>query len=217
MKKFLLASTILTTAIVGAQAADLPVKASPMMVPAGPVLYTWTGFYIGGHIGGAFRDSNTAFGFVDDRARFFGGGQVGADYQFSGSWLIGLEAQYSAIAQSNSAFFNERGLASVTGRLGYVWGPGVLYAKGGYAYADRRNTFPIVSNRRDGYTIGGGLEYMFAQNWSAKLEYQYFRFDDVSFVAVPPVAAGSFRDDLHTIKLGVNYHFNFSNPLSARY
>src|SRR5712672_2817598 len=38
-----------------AQAADMPVKAPPM---AAPVMYNWTGFYIGGHIGGAWRDRN---------------------------------------------------------------------------------------------------------------------------------------------------------------
>jgi len=30
---------------------------------------------------------------------------------------------------------NQRGLGFVTGRVGYTWGPGLVYVKGGYAYS----------------------------------------------------------------------------------
>ena len=73
----------------------------------------------------------------------------------------------------------------MTGRVGYTWGPALLYVKGGYAYSDNNETltlggaplvFALDGNHRDGYTVGAGLEYMFAQNWSAKVEYQYYDF-----------------------------------------
>ena len=207
-------------------------KAPPMMAPAQPVLYAWTGLYIGGHLGGAFRSNNSGFnnGFGNNDARFLGGGQVGADYQFSGNWVLGVEGNYSYLNNDNNSVLafpggsfnrNLRGLASATGRLGYTWGPGLLYFKGGYAHADTRNNgFGAFSfnNRRDGYTLGGGLEYMFAQNWSAKLEYQYYRFDNNAlFVGAPLVFAGSFRDEQHTIKLGVNYRFNLASPTTPVY
>src|SRR5262245_65778862 len=81
-----------------AQAADMPLKAPP---PPPPPMYNWTGFYIGGHIGGAWADRNghdrfdhvdgnncvasESFGLVcfDDNGfgrnngRFIGGGQIG--------------------------------------------------------------------------------------------------------------------------------------------
>lgn len=232
MKRRLLLSTALL-ALISAPgfAADLPARVytKAPMAPMGPPLYAWTGFYIGGHLGGAFRGNDNAFGGGDD-GRFLGGGQVGADYQFSGSWVAGIEAQYSYVDRGgNNAFVfpggtfsnNLRGLASATGRIGYTWGPGLLYAKGGYAYADTRNngTGAFAFNRsRDGFTVGGGLEYMFAQNFSAKLEYMYYEFDrNQLFIGAPLVGQGNFRNEEHTIKLGVNYRFDLASPFTARY
>ena len=237
MKKFFLATVALTALAAPALAADMAVKAPAYVAPAAPPLYLWTGFYIGGHIGGAFQNNNNngfnngGFG-NNDNGRFLGGGQVGADYQFS-SWVVGVEAQYSYVDRSNNNALlfpggnfnhNLRGLASVTGRVGYAWGAALLYAKGGYAYADTRNTGIgpfLFDDRHDGYTVGGGVEYMFAQNWSGKIEYQYFDFGRRQlFAGVPLVAMGSFREEEHTIKAGLNYRFNFGNfggPLLARY
>jgi outer membrane immunogenic protein len=76
-------------------------------------VYNWTGFYIGGHIGGAFQDNNNVFGGNND-GRFIGGGQVGADYQFSGSWLVGAEAQYSYVDRNNDNTFLFRAATLIT-------------------------------------------------------------------------------------------------------
>src|SRR5262245_31565405 len=99
MKKILLA--IVALAAIGAAApaagADLgrpyfnkaPAYAAP--------LYTWTGFYIGGHVGGAFNGSNNFNGLVlsDNSSRVLGGVQVGGDWQFAQNWVLGVEGQYS--------------------------------------------------------------------------------------------------------------------------
>ena len=80
---------------------------------------------------------------------------------------------------------NRRALASVTGRVGFTWGPALVYVKGGYAYSDNSESltfaglpinFAFDNTHSNGYTVGTGLEYMFAQNWSAKVEYQYYNF-----------------------------------------
>ena len=99
--------------------------------------------------------------------------------------------------------------------------------KGGYAYSDNNDTltlggvpvgFALDHNHRDGYTVGGGIEYMFAPNWSAKAEYQYYNFGDSRFVAPAAlVPFGSFHNDDHTIKAGINYRFNLGGPAVARY
>jgi outer membrane immunogenic protein len=122
---------------------------------------------------------------------------------------------------------NQRALGSVTGRVGYTWGPALLYVKGGYAYSDNNETlalagapvvFALDSGHRDGYTVGAGLEYMFAQNWSAKVEYQYYDFGSSRFVAPAAlVPFGSFRNDDHTVKAGLNYRFNLGGPVVAKY
>jgi outer membrane immunogenic protein len=232
MKKFLLATVALVAlgATVPALAADLAARPYTKAPPAyAQPVYNWTGFYIGGHVGGAFGGSDSLAG---DDGRFLGGVQGGFDYQFAPTWVLGIEAQYSWLgSDDNRRVFplgtvvtsNSDQLGSVTGRLGYTWGPALLYAKGGYAWRDRNNisvtvggvpaAFTTNGNDRDGYTVGGGLEYMFAPNWSAKVEYQYYNFGDTTFTAGPADIVGvRFRDDLHTVKAGLNYRFNFGGP-----
>ncbi len=237
MKKFLLGTVALVAlgATVPALAADL--GARPVYTKA-PVysapIYNWTGFYIGGHVGGAFAGDNSLSG---NDGRFLGGVQGGFDYQFAQSWVLGIEAQYSWLSSNNNGRLfpggvlvtsNNDQLGSVTGRLGYTWGPALLYAKGGYAWKDGNNLnvvtngaqvgFSTNGNHRDGYTVGGGLEYMFAPSWSAKIEYQYYNFGSTTFTAGPPVIVGtSFRDDEHTVKAGLNYRFNWGGPVVAKY
>jgi outer membrane immunogenic protein len=123
---------------------------------------------------------------------------------------------------------NNDQLGSVTGRLGYTWGPALLYAKGGYAWKDGSNigvtsggvpvAFTTDGNHRDGYTVGAGLEYMFAPSWSAKIEYQYYNFGSTTFTSGPLDIVGvRFRNDENTVKAGVNYRFNWGGPVAARY
>jgi outer membrane immunogenic protein len=222
MKKILLATVALVAlgATVPALAADLGARHTYTKAPpyvASPI-YNWTGFYIGGHVGGAFGGDNNVlapgFGTGND-GRFMGGVQAGYDYQFAPNWVMGLEANYSFLDTGSS--FSNRGLGSVTGRLGYTWGPAMLYAKGGYAWADSRFTNGFSGNGgRDGYTVGGGLEYMFTQNWSGKIEYQYYDFGTVNAIA-PGVVAFGFRNDEHTVKAGLNYRFNWGGPMVAKY
>jgi outer membrane immunogenic protein len=244
MKKFLLGTVALVAlgATVPALAADLAARPAYTKAPAYvQPIYNWTGFYIGGHIGGAFDGNNGFIGTTNNNSdgRFLGGLQAGADYQFAPNWVLGIEGQWSWLGSNNNgvAFTgagtgyvfnsNQRGLGSVTGRVGYTWGPALLYVKGGYAYSDYSDSltlnlvpqpFALSSNHHDGYTVGAGLEYMFAQNWSAKVEYQYYNFGNTSFVTPPVLAAfGSTRNDEHTVKAGINYRFNWGGPVVAKY
>ena len=243
MKKFLFASVVLAALGATAPALSADLGARPYYnKAAAPVyaapLYNWTGFYIGGHIGGAFASSSNFNSLVlsDYSARLLGGVQAGADWQFAPNWVIGVEGQYSWLGKNalNASFpggyvYNndQRGLGSITGRVGYTWGPGLVYVKGGYAYSDNRESlalagvpvaFTLDKNHRSGYTVGAGVEYMFAPNWSAKAEYMYYDFGSARFVT-PPVLVpyGSFHNDEHTLKIGVNYRFNFAGPIAARY
>src|SRR5438045_1752006 len=95
------AAVLALTAAVPAVAADLPprpyTKAPPYTAPA--LVYNWTGFYIGGQLGGAFGDGNSIQG---TGGRFLGGVEGGVDYQFAPSWVVGAEAQYSWLAGNNN-------------------------------------------------------------------------------------------------------------------
>ncbi len=238
MKKIFLGAAALVALTGQVVAADIPArtysKAPAYTAPA--VVYNWTGFYIGGHVGGAFAGDNSL---QSSDARFLGGVQAGFDYQFAPNWVLGAEAQYSWLnnGTNNGVTFPAgtvvtgnvvNQIGSVTGRLGYTWGPGLLYAKGGYAWRDGNNIgvtvagvqqgFTATGNSKDGYTVGAGLEYMFAPNWSAKAEYQYYNFGNTTITAGPPAAVGArFRDDEHTVKVGVNYRFGWGGPAASRY
>jgi outer membrane immunogenic protein len=236
MKKILLGSVaLIALGTASAFAADLPARTyskAPAYVPA--PIYAWTGFYIGGHVGGAFENNSyNGFGVTGNRSSFLGGGQIGADYQFAPNWVIGIEGTYSWVDLSRNATLGTlvindrtRGLGSVTGRLGYTWGPALLYVKGGAGFRDNGNTsatlagVPVAvtgNGNTTGYTVGAGLEYMFAPSWSAKLEYQYFNFgsNNVNVAAVP--ATVNVNRDINTVKLGVNYRFNWAGPVVAKY
>jgi outer membrane immunogenic protein len=236
MRHLVFGAVALVVTAGAASAADMQpryAKAPPPMMSAPVQVYNWTGFYIGGHVGGAFAGDSSLFG---SNGRFLGGVQGGADYQFSQNWVLGIEAQYSWLSGSGGAAGfpggfalsqRDRELGSVTGRLGYTWGPTMLYAKGGYAWRD--NTlglsgagapvaFTTSGNRSDGYTVGGGLEYMFAPNWSAKAEYQYYNFGSTTVTGGPASVVGArWRDDDHTVKVGLNYRFGWGGPAVSRY
>jgi len=229
-----IAALILVGASVPALAADL--GARPYAPAYAAPLYNWTGFYIGGHLGGAFSASNSFNGLVLSNydARLLGGMQAGADFQFAGNFVVGVEGQYSWLGSNKiGAIFpagfvysnNQRGLGSVTGRLGYSWGPALFYAKGGYAYSNNQETltfggtpvaFTLDGNHQNGYTVGGGVEYLFTPNLSAKAEYQYYNFGSSRFLTPALlVPFGTFSNDEHTLKAGLNYRFNFG-PLAGR-
>src|SRR3954462_10194546 len=101
MKKFLLGTVALVALAAPAFAADMPARTySKAPVYTAPALvYNWTGFYIGGHLGGAFAGDNSLQG---SDARFLGGVQAGFDYQFAPNWVMGVEAQYSWLNGGNN-------------------------------------------------------------------------------------------------------------------
>jgi outer membrane immunogenic protein len=236
MKKLLLGAAATIAFAAPALAADIPARTytKAPVYTAPQVVYNWTGFYIGGHLGGGFGSDNSL---EASDGRFLGGVQGGFDYQFAPNWVLGVEAQYSWLSNNNNALAfpagtlvtsNNNQLGSVAGRFGYTWGPALLYAKGGYAFRNNEAIgvsvggvsvpFATDANHRDGYTVGAGLEYLFAPNWSAKAEYQYYNFGNTTFTAGPASILGArLRDDEHTVKLGVNYRFGWGGPVATRY
>jgi outer membrane immunogenic protein len=204
MKKIIVAGiAIAACCSAPALAADLP--APLFKAPVAAPVYNWTGCYIGGNVGFGWQHngpSDPIFGGdvgSDTGTGAVGGGQVGCDYQFSGSkWVLGIQGMFdgSGVRGSHgvpfsyagdtteSMTFNNDWFATVTGRIGYAVVPQALvYFKGGAAWA--RNTYSDVdpggappfsgqgSATPSGWTIGGGTEYAFAPNWSVFVEYDY--------------------------------------------
>jgi outer membrane immunogenic protein len=113
---------------------------------------------------------------------------------------------------------------TVRGRLGLTVMPTLLiYGTGGFAYADvQRNGGNQNSATQTGWTAGGGAEWMFMPNWSAKVEYLY---TDVSggnsgWGNNLGVSLNSVNNHTrwNTVRAGVNYHFNWgAAPVVAKY
>jgi outer membrane immunogenic protein len=236
MKRILFGSTaLIVLGAASALAADLPARAyskAPASAPPSPI-YNWTGFYLGGHVGGAFDGGSI---FSNDDGRFLGGLQVGADYQFAPNWVVGIEGQYSwtdrttssAAVTSGGFTISDRNsnLGSVTGRFGYTWGPALLYAKGGVAFrendkvsvtdsASGSSLSSSVKSDDIGYTLGAGLEYLFLPNWSAKVEYQYYNFGKTEVTVPSATTVTSYDHDVHVVKAGINYRFNWGGGPST--
>ena len=129
--------------------------------------------------------------------------------------------------------------ASATARLGYASGPWLFYGKGGAAWVrDQLRNFAQLSSSafdfsgnttRSGWTIGGGLEYAFAPNWSASLEYSYYNFGTKSVTlsgitdspggTTPASESIPLDQNFSVVKLGLNYRFGGvgKGPVVTRY
>lgn len=221
MKKALLLATALATVAGSAFAADLPSTKAPMLPPPPPPPL-WTGFYVGLNAGYTFSSSTTASvvstfwgpvgpigGIRNDG--FMGGGQIGYNWQFGPSILVGGEADIQGIAgNSNSVTvlpFPATALSltsridylgTVRGRVGWLFTPTLLiYGTGGLAYGGVNSALGIAwaggafgssaySDTNVGWTAGGGVEWMFWPSWSAKVEYLYYDLGSISYVAAVP-------------------------------
>ena len=167
----------------GAQAADLPVKAPPI-----PAVYNWTGGYLGVHIGAGFGGARfsdplgpSIFGDHVRTPAFLGGGQIGYNWQAPGShWVVGVEGDVSGLDSVGTntclafsgLFFSANcrirpdATATLTGRVGFTAGPEgrtLFYAKGGLAWV--RDSIDITTNG----ILGGVIFPGFVQETSASL------------------------------------------------
>ena len=221
MKRLLLAGVALSVAsATAASAADM--QARPYTKAPPPALvspaYNWSGFYIGAMGGYAFGSGD------NEGSGGFGGGTIGYNWQFFGSpFVLGVEVDAAGASIKDSLtediggalFTSEQKISafgSVTGRAGFALDAALFYAKGGFAWAD--NKFSVSglgvtisdSQVHTGYTVGGGLEYLFTPSWSAKAEYMYTSLSGETYnLGGFPLDSGTL--DFHTIKVGVNYHF----------
>ena len=161
MKKFLLGTVALIAMGMAApaSAADLAArpytKAPPVAVP---MMYDWSGFYLGVNGGYGWNRrcidvtavSGVAFASAEgcnDAGGGIVGGQIGYRWQ-SAAWVFGLEAQgdwanlrnerISLFAPANTWKTNINGLGLFTGQVGYAWNTTLLYVKGGAAVANQR-------------------------------------------------------------------------------
>jgi outer membrane immunogenic protein len=169
-KLFSGAALLALTAVAPVFAADLAVKAPPNIPPP---LFSWTGCFVGAHVGGAVREDKltTALGKSgsSDTGGFVGGGQIGCDYQFAPGWVVGAEgrAAWTSLKRTNagSVIFPAIGvtvpsrltassdyLASATARLGYSFADRwLVFVRGGAAWTNEKIDSAFI--RLDGLAV----------------------------------------------------------------
>jgi outer membrane immunogenic protein len=154
--------------------------------------------------------------------------------------VFGLEAQgdWANLRNSNASLFfpgdtwtsKTTALGLFTGQIGYAWNATLLYVKGGAAVANQQwnltNTgtgigLAQADRTRWGGTVGAGLEYGFAPNWSVGIEYDFlWRVSDSSTFLTPGngnIASftANTRSDVNMITARINYRFG--GPVVAKY
>jgi outer membrane immunogenic protein len=241
-----------------AYSADMPIKAAPIYIPppitwTGP----YVGGNLGGgwfNPGGSADvpsipiakkkyTPDPLFGLSGGSgAGFIGGVQAGYNYQFLPRWLVGIEGDFDGATFSSdqstapltlpgssaSMSQNVDWLASIRGRVGYLWTPTILlYGTGGAAWADVNysgsatvQASPSVtaatsfSSVRSGWIAGAGAEYMWSPQWLLRAEYLFYSFNGTTAsaslspaVTSTPVVFAWDRLAISVIRIGASYRF----------
>jgi outer membrane immunogenic protein len=163
------------------------------------------------------------------------GGQLGCDHEFSGRWVLGFEGAVSASYMKDTVstalplgFTGEQAaltihtdmIPSFTARFGVAADRWLFYVKGGAAWvSDKYSLIGMFQGTgfdfeglalRAGWTAGGGIEWAVWDDWSVKLEYDYYDFghstvtmsDSVNVLSGPI----DVKQTVQTVKLGINFH-----------
>jgi len=183
-----------------------------------------------------------------DLTGFTGGGQIGYNARFAKTLLFGVEADFGSLNLNNSktttaeypccsgSFFtvnqsvNTGWMFTARPRVGVTFGKALIYGTGGLAVTnihynalftdtfDNALEFGGSSENKTGWTAGGGVEFKLASHWSAKGEYLYAGFGDVSNASTnlttttfgpSPENVFTHKADLHAnvVRVGLNYRF----------
>jgi outer membrane immunogenic protein len=238
MRNVLIGAAALIALAGPATAADMriAVKATPA-VPA----WIWTGCFAGGHAGGLWdkekwinRTPGGAFPneFLGQHtvSSWLGGVQAGCDYQFAGSFVVGIQGDFDltnapgahdSVHEIGVAYHSRvEQVASVTGRIGYAFDRFLGYVRGGAGW-ERDNywastiilgTVYTALETRHGWTVGIGGEYAFTNRVSAFVEYDYFDFGSQRIPLQPLIpglrpAFADVREYAGVVRAGINFRF----------
>jgi outer membrane immunogenic protein len=272
--------------IAAAHAADMRVKAPPMVAPL--PAFSWTGFYVGANVGGAWTPGSDGSAFQDifppfivlppivpiitlvpgglasltgsgGQSAVIGGGQIGYNWQVQ-QFVLGVEADVvgTGLKGATASATRDLGLgatqtvtvdtgridwmASFRGRAGFAADRALFYVTGGAAVAEiggasatlvngpaiaiPAGTFTSTtggSSTRWGWTVGGGIEWAFNQNWSLAGEYRHTDFGSRgTTVNIPDGLGGTFAPVTVNGRLTVDQatarlNYRFGGPVVARY
>ena len=194
--------------------------------------------YSRGWVNNTLIDANPAVGPTTTTPTFgsmFGGFQAGYNYLLPSRLVLGAEADVSfpnffdnglaaglGTAEGTAVTDQVDYVATVRGRMGYAFGHWLVYATGGFAWSQARlgETPGLLADedrvmrRHTGWAAGMGAEVAIAADWTAKLEYLYYRFGDVAGT-FPSGTGYKSSFDFQTVRLGLNRQLDWGNPGSA--
>lgn len=239
MKRALVGAALGVLSLEGpAIAADMRLKA-----PVFNAVYSWTGFYFGGHVGyggGGFGAGTNPLPlqgvFIPHSVTgLISGYQAGYNRQFSSNLVLGIEADISfpspldaprlAVAPYNTTL---NYAAAVRGRVGYAFGTLQPFVTGGVAWGHSHvnlndsagELMSVRTQTHPGWTVGAGVEYAVSGSWTAKFEYDYVDLTRRNYNLTDAGLPNVYVDpNIHLVKLGLNYRFgDFPGtlPVNAR-
>lgn len=169
----------------------------------------WTGFYAGLSASSAtstqtlvpagqdYNGSDTSLGIYG-----------GYNHQLANNIVLGGELSYGlgdSGVFAGGAELGMENMVQVRARMGYAMDNVMPYLAAGYAQADFSvGGTPFQGLEDSGYNLGVGLEYMFTEKLSARVEYSVTQFDDV---LSPPYGPGTWDRKHEAISFGMGWHF----------
>ena len=238
-RTFAVVACVSVVAIEFAAAADMPYVTSP---PPAALPPSWAGFYLGGQVGdGAdsvrWRNLGGSAFFSplnsvtrDRGSGVIGGGQLGYNFQYN-RLVFGIEGSASA-ADFDRSFASPyfpatdvwssrlTWLTTVTGRIGYGFDNWLPYVKGGFAAGNvetsiQTNPFGVISQGsavHTGWTLGGGVEFKIAPQFSLGLEFMHTdlgRSNDINGPQIVPGAPESYGVGLRSNSIMARFNYLF--------
>jgi outer membrane immunogenic protein len=247
MKRFLLAGIAAAFCGLPALAADMPVKA-----PMAAQVFNWTGSYIGADAGGFWGHTSITINNLGPlgEARmkpdgFLYGARAGYRWQDPSRYVWGWEADIWGISGRTDERANtdtplgDKFRATAGGSLrlqaGYAVDRLLYYVTGGLSVIHIKGcqTIPSpgpcepgdsFSDDKLGFTVGGGMDYAFAPNWTARIEYLFSDYGSHNYHAetlIPPSVLRMHDFTTNVVRIGLTYKFGGDpwgkGPVVAKY
>lgn len=171
-----------------------------------PASTSWTGAYVGGHLGAAMPKANP---FKGGKGLALGA-QAGYDYDL-GSAVVGAEVEGTYLGDTKvrvpNGHLKERWRAAVKAKAGVKLDETLVYGTAGLTATSLRDGAGVTGpdSVKGGYLLGVGAEHRFTQQISGKVEYNYVSTGDVRTFANGTASHTDLSD--HVVKGGVNYRF----------
>ncbi len=232
MYRIFVAATLTASAAVAGSSAlagdPTPPPADPVVIEPG---FTWAGPYAGvqlGYLNGHIDWSEgTQGGDVaapegrrasPDADGFVGGIYGGYNFATSGNLVFGFEGEYNwshadgsdqipVIEGPGDTLESDiESTAALRGRIGHAMDRTLIYGAAGIAWADLELSWPgtTASETMTGWTIGGGVEHAFTDQWLGRIDYRYSSFDDENNFAG---TGANVEMETHELRVGVAYKF----------